>query len=946
MNWDIYAYGNGDILRLILNGVAMFFGNADYYQAMLVVAMMAFVAILIRAAFNKELLQNFQWMMALIFTYFILFVPKVDVVIQDQVKTSDVFVVNNLPLGMAASVGFFSHLGHWLTSSYETVFSLPNELSYRGNGIMFAQSMMEEMAKRYEINDGYTTNSFSQFWESCVIFDGIGNNRFTLRDIVNTNDLEMFFRNNVAVNAAYFRYTDRFGVDSNQPCRDGWDMVVLDVEADMDVIRQVAAKGLVGHTGSLTAATTILQNNASRITPLVQAAQSSGFHEKQAIFRKSICSSANFTALKVPGQEQSAAKLKVSCEILEEEGLLTSFGMERLPMMMGLVVALIYALFPVISLMVLVSPMKVSLGYIKALVWVALWPLMFAIIHFVMTYYARQWMGEANTITTPYSIHAHNDYLMYILKQRNLAAAMVISIPLISYMLISQSGAMMAGAVGRMMSNTDSSIDRAGNNITDGQDKFKGADYRLDEAGGAYVRQSMTSDGSTQTYSSDGQQFTNQATNSYSTQLADAQRVTEGLRQTLSQATAKVSSEEASLVESNSSLLNETRAVSASIAGVEGTSESLGTSQNQQLLNSMNEAHSRMKEAADTKGVAWTEQDTGRVFANAGIHAKWDSGSQLFGGIAKLASGASVGGKLEGGAGYEGTNSHTDTLTVQQKEAVLSSSGVTESLSDVASVISSAAINSGISKTDTNMEGLQSSQNEAVQNASSLRESVSEQERVSRDYGLARDYSTTLTQDNITALKQSVVESGIVSAAEFNGTMNDARNGGVDGEIARDQIATWAREQIPSRLNSSANESLGSSIHSEGLSGMDSLRGVGDDAVMDRGVINSGEIRREVGAEISSESYSDRMDAARGDINATQERIGGRETINAEREATLGHQEEYREWSEKEMEITPLNRGVDKLDIDGYKQRGNGPMIHQTPQKGIEENEWSQKKPD
>ena len=52
MNWEVIAYGSGDMLRMIFTAIASIFGNSDYKAAMQTAGMLGFVTVLFKAAFD------------------------------------------------------------------------------------------------------------------------------------------------------------------------------------------------------------------------------------------------------------------------------------------------------------------------------------------------------------------------------------------------------------------------------------------------------------------------------------------------------------------------------------------------------------------------------------------------------------------------------------------------------------------------------------------------------------------------------------------------------------------------------------------------------------------------------------------------------------------------------------------------------------------------------
>ena len=108
--WELYTYGGGDFLRQIFNGVALIFGDDNYYGALKSAALLGFIGVLIYAAFQKGPL-DVKWILGIVMVVMVLVVPKVNVTITDRVVTANSAVVSNVPLGLGFTATAFSKLG-------------------------------------------------------------------------------------------------------------------------------------------------------------------------------------------------------------------------------------------------------------------------------------------------------------------------------------------------------------------------------------------------------------------------------------------------------------------------------------------------------------------------------------------------------------------------------------------------------------------------------------------------------------------------------------------------------------------------------------------------------------------------------------------------------------------------------------------------------------------
>ena len=73
-----------------------------------------------------------------------------------------------MPLGVAFFASTTSHVGDWLTRSFETVFALPDEVRFLGSGLVFGNRVAQE-ARRAAIDQPVLQRDMVQFVKECVV---------------------------------------------------------------------------------------------------------------------------------------------------------------------------------------------------------------------------------------------------------------------------------------------------------------------------------------------------------------------------------------------------------------------------------------------------------------------------------------------------------------------------------------------------------------------------------------------------------------------------------------------------------------------------------------------------------------------------------------------------------------------------------------------------------
>jgi len=486
--WELFTYGGGDFLRMILTGVAQIFGNADYMVALKSAALIGFIGVLIYAAFQKGPL-DVKWIAGIIMIVMVMIVPKVNVTITDRVVIADSSVVSNIPLGLGLTATAFSKLSDWMTRSFETVFSLPNQVQYSGNGLLFASHLVEA-STRFEITTPRVAANFSEFWKSCVYYDLLLE-LYEWDDVVESNDLMTFLGGNTS-QVRSFTYKPSSGDRSIVICRTGLNnQLTTDLNTEITNSTNIQGVRLVSNAATQTAA---VSRFASSMPVAYQYITGMAMTNARILAQNVLANSfkrglSNFASeVDATAAAQDFAMARAEQERRNTFAVMGKLAKRMLPILHTIFEAFIYAIFPIVMLMAMLPVAgKVLMGYVKTLFWINMWPPLYAVLHFAMTYFGQKSAKAAvvqagSGFPTGLSVMTHTGLGQVLADYAAIAGYLSLSIPMIAYMLVSQSGAMMAGLAGRMMQSYDAPVSRASDEATTGNQQLGNVKYETETA--------------------------------------------------------------------------------------------------------------------------------------------------------------------------------------------------------------------------------------------------------------------------------------------------------------------------------------------------------------------------------------------------------------------------------------------------------------------------------
>ena len=396
--YEIYAYGNNDSLFGIFNAIAAIMGADSYLQALAIVAFCGFVTAAFAYAFMPHKLIGWQWLASVLLVYSILFVPKVTVGIVDKLGTQPVQVVANVPFGVAFFGNLTSTIGNTLTEVFETAFqTLPGpaqqsaDLTYQRHGVMFGNTLIKR-TRQIVFDDPNFRTDLVNFIHNCTMFDladGTIDPAAFSRAPVGAGDLWSLM---ATPNPARFSSITTGGVSDIQPCPAVYANLNSRLPAITDLsVQKLAA--LLNPDLPLAQAVTEVSNQATQAY-LRASLGGAGVAVADIVRQNGLINAINDTSdiigQKINDPGSLILGLGRAQATAQTNAAWLNFGKmaeDALPLIRNAIEAIIYALFPLVILLLLLTyglgTMRALQSYLLTLVWIQLWPPVYAILNYM-----------------------------------------------------------------------------------------------------------------------------------------------------------------------------------------------------------------------------------------------------------------------------------------------------------------------------------------------------------------------------------------------------------------------------------------------------------------------------------------------------------------------------------------------------------------------------------
>ena len=670
MIFEVFSYWNIRELELVFNAVAAIVGSGDYLGLLRTLALVGLLAMAMAVLAGFSQLPDFgRWVIMLALFNAMLLVPKVNVVITDRTGTQPSATVANVPIGLAAFAHSISHIGDWLTRSFETTFSLPADIQFRTNGTLFGHRVQQEVLHT-KFDNSILTGSLMEFYRECVIPE-YSTGFVVASDLAKSNDIWTYLSGKtnpgrlvtirtipgVPVPTA----TDAYGCDVAYTYLTA-QIVAVNTQQMNTLGRRLypglstAAANAAVQGAIQTSTNYMLGVSTTALDATKQAAMSNFMIDAQYMLPAQLGDAASASANL--GQAQAIRSTSESYKMMAK------MAESTMPKVKNIVEIVQYSVFPIILLLVLLSGHKGGLvlkAYVMSLVWVQLWPPLYAVMHLVMTMHAKDlaaMTGGLGLSMSQYSL-VNNAYISDEAIAGMIAAT---AIPAIAAAIV-KGGDVGAQAIAGMVSPARES-ERIASGMSSGNLQMGNAslgNQSFDTMSGLQhnTRPTIRQGGFESTAQDGVKRFTGTDANGNAMQINDASgavhtlptKINLGSKASGALQTASENSERTAFTESVAAREAMTSALSqtASFEKGHGKSAAAGqqdmTSSQASFLQSYNEAQKIAHNYASGHGLS--QKQEAELIASASAEAS--GGINIFGNGATVSAGATVKGKSSSG---------------------------------------------------------------------------------------------------------------------------------------------------------------------------------------------------------------------------------------------------------------------------------------------------------
>jgi len=475
IDFEIATYWNVETLYYVLNGVASIMAGEGFAGLLKMVFLFALLLGVFALAFSNKQAEFFTWFIqALIFTT-LLNMPIARVLLTDKTDLEPPRVIDNVPFSLAVVAQTTNLAFGWATHTYETVFGVPDDLGLAKGDLAFGHRILKNV-NNVIIREPGLRSDLMQFFKECTLYD-IRDGVITPDQIVGQTDTWNTVFSNTSP-ARFVTYNTLTATPTTDTCTNTAAVLKGRVNAGIDAAQTFYGRQAFTRVGTDAVAKSMFATSIGSSYDWILASSASASDAmKQAMFNNiwrdagSELPALMSDPTRIQELQHMAGAAQAARQADGSNATLSMLGQETLPHMRNWLEAILYAMFPVmVVLMVVVSAegaKRLIGGYMMLLAWIGMWPVMFAVINHLSLLHLRHKMAALSLANgVPFQL---SDVFDATLGDEQAAIGyLVILVPIISGMIIKMSQQGFMSVASMMVSGFSSAGASVGSSMASG----------------------------------------------------------------------------------------------------------------------------------------------------------------------------------------------------------------------------------------------------------------------------------------------------------------------------------------------------------------------------------------------------------------------------------------------------------------------------------------------
>lgn len=402
MTHTLEYFGGGEVMYYIAVAITTILSDEGFCKSMFrIIGLLGTTWMSIRFIYTRDPKATFSWFAGFLLLTTFAYTAKIDVKIRDNVSGFE-RVVEGVPWVWAKPAYLLNSFSVVLSRKLDEIFTKvpggpegPGDVGFRTNyipyyetGTVFASKLMSK-SRHFKVTDPNFNGNLERFVNQCVVFDALIGHKYTMKDLMESNDIWALTKGSASP-VMGFSYKEP-GIATRASiitCREGAGKLQAEWDKYLDEAMNRYGKAFFPHRNADARATfhANLPKSYALLTKIPQTAEKL---LQQSMMMNAISTAPN-QKLSELGSPMNYATTKTLLQQRSNFAIAGEVARDTLPIIKVVLEALTYASFIFVFFIALIpNGFRIFKTYFEMLLSLQLWPLLYTILNFIMTLYAR-----------------------------------------------------------------------------------------------------------------------------------------------------------------------------------------------------------------------------------------------------------------------------------------------------------------------------------------------------------------------------------------------------------------------------------------------------------------------------------------------------------------------------------------------------------------------------
>jgi len=382
----------GELYQLMLNALAGFMNQGFFASFLKLTALIGIIMVTVGYLKRRDPTIYAKWVVSYVLVLQLLITPKTDVLVYDIAEQKGL-AVDNVPLVFAVTASILTNIGVGLAETYDALLSLPSskdgrvlpdDLKYTKTGMMFGSKLVQG-ARDFRILNPVLKQEMNEYFKNCVVGDIQINHKYSVGDLGQSDNIYAL----ISKEPSPLRLTT---MNSKKlSCVEATKILKPKLDSEIKKAYQIFGVQLFHH------ATSNYEGMFAEHLPSAFKYFQGMTDESSNIFLQSMMINAMGDGLKDYQAFTDSTAGIINNQVTKSEvqhrfswAIAGEKAAWFLPILHSVLLIMLFSIFPIILVMTtLPNGPQIFKGYVQFFISLQFWPVLFAILNSVMTFYGQ-----------------------------------------------------------------------------------------------------------------------------------------------------------------------------------------------------------------------------------------------------------------------------------------------------------------------------------------------------------------------------------------------------------------------------------------------------------------------------------------------------------------------------------------------------------------------------